>query len=303
MTDFTDIKEFFLSARTILASIGPIDIFDIILIAVIFFAALKFISDRRAGKLFVGLVFLLFIRLVTRFFNLQALNFVLGNLFEVGILALIIIFQPELRAALEMFGSEPGKRIRQIREKHVSTVNVMIDNICTAVCQMANEKTGALIVIERTTKLGEHIDSGTIVNADVSAKMIENIFFKNSPLHDGALVIRDNRLYAAGCFLPLSTSEAFKDLGTRHHAALGVSEVSDAIVIVVSEQTGTISIAQNGQLTRGLDYAQLRADLTKALDSDAQNGKGAKNRKRRKNKSTDPETEDAPAQNEHVGEE
>jgi diadenylate cyclase len=160
----------------------------------------------------------------------------------------------------------------------------MIDSVCEASCQMAKEKTGALIVIERKTRLGEHINSGTVLNAETSAPLLENLFFKNSPLHDGAVVIRSGRVYAAGCFLPLSSNDDFKDLGTRHHAAVGVSEVSDAVVIVVSEQTGTISVALEGTLRRNLDYVSLKRFLTGVIDVSDESQKNEKNKKQKSKK-------------------
>ena len=265
------IKEFILNyIWTPLTSIGVNDVIDILFVAIVLFYALRFIRNRRAGKLIIGVMFLLILLIVARIAGLVTVNYVLSNFFEVGVIALIIIFQPELRSALEKVGSEPGKRIKLIRDKtDALDKEKMIFEICTAVVQMSKEKTGALIVIERQTKLGEHINSGMVVNADLSAQMIENIFFKNAPLHDGAMVIRDYRIYAAGCFLPLSQNPAIKALGTRHHAALGVSEVSDALVIVVSEQTGTISVALDGSLERNMDYVSLRQFLTRELHADA----------------------------------
>ena len=142
----------------------------------------------------------------------------------------------------------------------------MINEVTEAACDMSLDKTGALIVIERTTKLGDIIKTGTIVNADTTAFLIRNIFFKNAPLHDGAMIIRDDRIYAAGCFLPLSTNnDIIKDLGTRHRAAIGMSENSDAVIVVVSEENGTISIAVEGELKRNFSYNSLKAELTRLL--------------------------------------
>lgn len=260
------IRNFLSEAWVLLSSIDVRDVVDIALITVILFYTFVFIRDRRAGKLFAGLCFLLVVRVIANICGLRSINYLLGNFFEVGILALIILFQPELRSALEKVGSEPLKSLKIIGERNTAQkTEHMVESVCEACCQMAKEKTGALIVIERKTKLGEHINSGTVVNAETSARIIENIFFKNAPLHDGALVIRNCRVYAAGCFLPLSNSEDFKDLGTRHHAAVGVSEVSDAIVLVVSEQTGAISVALEGKLRRNLDYVSLKKFLRNLL--------------------------------------
>ncbi|MGN1129329.1 MAG: diadenylate cyclase CdaA, partial [Candidatus Flemingiibacterium sp.] len=204
--------------------------------------------------------------------NMHAMQFILHNVFQVGVIAVIIVFQPELRSALEKMGSEPLKGLRSIGEaksgERAQTL-AMISEVTEAVCDMSLDKTGALIVIERTTKLGDIIKSGTVINANPTAFLIRNIFFNKAPLHDGAMVIRDDRLYAAGCFLPLSTNnDIIKDLGTRHRAAIGMSENSDAVIVVVSEETGTISIAVEGQLKRNYSYNTLKSELTGLLISD-----------------------------------
>ena len=286
------IKEFFSEVWMLISSVDVQDIFDILIVALLLYMAFTFIRNRRAGKLIVGVVLLLALQFAARTFGLLTINYVLGNFFEVGMIALIILFQPELRSALEKMGSEPLKSLRMIADKnYTQKMTQMIDSVCEASCQMAKEKTGALIVIERKTKLGEHINSGTVINAEATAPLIENLFFKNAPLHDGAIVIRSGRVYAAGCFLPLSSNDDFKDLGTRHHAAVGVSEVSDAVVVVVSEQTGTISVALEGTLRRNLDYVSLKRFLTGVIDvSDEseknEKSKKAKNKKKKKTSKT-----------------
>lgn len=292
------IKEFFSGIGMMLSSLSVSDCFDIILVAIVLFYAFRFIRDRRAGKLIIGVFLLLIIQIIARALGLLTINYVLGKFFEVGVIALIVLFQPELRSALEKVGSEPLRGLRFMGEKStVQRYQNMIESVCEASCQMAKEKTGALIVIERETKLGEHINSGTVINADASAAMIENVFFKNAPLHDGAMVIRDCRLYAAGCFLPLSTRDDFKDLGTRHHAAVGVSEVSDAVVIIVSEESGTISIALEGKLRRNLDYVSMKRFLTSVFIGTEEETKKEKSRirnrrdKRKNAEKTDAENE------------
>ncbi|MBQ8398968.1 MAG: diadenylate cyclase CdaA [Clostridia bacterium] len=277
------VKDFFSEIWMLISSIDVRDVVDILIVAVLLYMAFTFIRNRRAGKLIVGVVLLLVLQFVARTFDLLTINFVLGNFFEVGMIALIILFQPELRSALEKMGSEPLKILKMINDKnYTQKVSQMIDSVCEASCQMAKDKTGALIVIERKTKLGEHINSGTVLNAEATAPLIENVFFKNAPLHDGAMVIRQGKVYAAGCFLPLSSNDDFKDLGTRHHAAVGVSEVSDAVVVVVSEQTGTISVAIEGRLFRNLDYVSLKSFLTKVIDVSSENEKSAKAGKEKK---------------------
>ena len=251
-----------------LKSIRVTDIIDIILVAVMFYYVYRFIRERRAGKLAAGLLILLLILLLSDILDMRAMQFIMQNLFQVGMVAVIVVFQPELRSALEKVGAEPLRGLRSISEKSgndASTI-AMINEVTEAACDMSLDKTGALIVIERTTKLGDIIKTGTIVNADTTAFLIRNIFFKNAPLHDGAMIIRDDRIYAAGCFLPLSTNnDIIKDLGTRHRAAIGMSENSDAVIVVVSEENGTISIAVEGELKRNFSYNSLKAELTRLL--------------------------------------
>jgi len=248
---------------SLLRSIGITDVVDIVVVSVIFFYIFKFIRDRRAGRLAVGVGILLVLQLVSDLFELTALKFLMENVLQVGLLALIIVFQPELRSVLEQVGVESIKGLKSIgAQKDAQSASTSINNICEAVCDLAAEKTGALIVLERSTKLGDVIKSGTVVNADVNPFLLKNIFFNKAPLHDGAVVIRDERICAAGCFLPLSANDAIiKDLGTRHRAAIGMSENSDAVVVVVSEETGVISIAIGGQLKRHYNYSTLRHEL------------------------------------------
>ena len=279
------VRDFFSEIGVLLSSIKVQDVFDILIVAVLLYYIFTFIRDRRAGKLILGVALLLIIQMISTWFGLLTVNYILGNFVSVGVLAIIILFQPEFRSALEKVGSDPLSSFKMIAAKNAAQVQMeMIDSVCEASCQMAKDKTGALIVIERKTKLGEYIGSGTVINADPSAPMLENLFFKNSPLHDGAVIIRDARVYAAGCFLPLSQSDVCKDLGTRHHAAVGVSEVSDAIVIVVSEQTGTISAALGGKLRRNLDYVTLHKFLQSLLIESQDGDKNGKKKKKIKKK-------------------
>ncbi|MBQ8552347.1 MAG: diadenylate cyclase CdaA [Clostridia bacterium] len=246
-----------------------IDIIDIAIVAFVFYYVYKFVRERRAGKLAVGILILLLVLLLSEILEMHALGFILTNIFQVGIIALIILFQPELRSALEKVGAEPLRGLRNISENKAGTdvqTTAMIGEITQAVCDMSLDKTGALIVIERSTKLGDIIKSGTVVNANVNSFLIRNIFFNKAPLHDGAMIIKDGRIFSAGCFLPLSTNDdIIKDLGTRHRAAIGMSENSDAVIIVVSEETGSISIAFEGQLKRNYSYNTLKTELCHLL--------------------------------------
>ncbi len=244
-------------------SFGVNDFFDILLVAVLLYYVYKFIRDKRAGKLAFGLLLLLLLRVISDIFSLSAMSFIISNFFQIGLLAIVIIFQPEFRSVLEKAGGNSIKGFKALGEKHSQSTEQMIVAVCDAACEMAKEKTGALIVFENETGLGDVIASGTVINADISSFLIRNIFFENTPLHDGALVIRNERIHAAGCFLPLSEDVSIaKELGTRHRAAIGMSEVSDALVLVVSEETGVISVAENGVLRRNFDYASLRKALT-----------------------------------------
>ena len=253
---------------TPIREITLVDLLDIVILAVLIYYVYRFIWDRRAGKLAVDVALIIVILIISSALEMHALNFILQNFYQVGIIALLIIFQPEMRAALEKVGATPMTSLKNIGEqKDTEQIIEAIEAITEAACDLAREKTGALIVIERSTKLGEYIKSGVVINAQVNAFLLRNIFFNKAPLHDGAVIIRDYRVYAAGCFLPLSTqTDIVKDLGTRHRAAIGMSEISDAPVIVVSEETGTISLAYEGALKRNFNYSTLKQELLQILD-------------------------------------
>lgn len=264
-------KDFFSYAINQFLTIKLVDIIDIVLVSFLIYYIIKFISDKRASKLALGICMMLFLLLISEIFGMNAINFLFSNILQVGLIALVILFQPELRSAFEKIGGA-GKGIKILsssKEHKANKYAAAIENISEAAQELAKDYTGALIVIERTTPLGDIIKSGTVINADVDVSLLKNIFFNKAPLHDGAVVIRNQRIYAAGCFLPLSTKDdIIKDLGTRHRAAIGMSENSDAIIIVVSEETGTISVAVDGQLRRNYDYNSLKAELSKFLHDD-----------------------------------
>lgn len=252
--------------RTI-KSISFLDIIDIIGVAFLLYYIYKFIRDRRAGKLALGVAFIIAFQILSDILEMHAMQYILQNVLQVGLITLVVLFQPELRSALEKMGGESLRGIRSIGEqKGMSPVYAAIDSVVAAVVDMSASKTGALIVFERSTKLGDLILTGTVINADPTPFLIKNVFFNKAPLHDGALIVRDGRLYAAGCLLPLSTNpDIIKDLGTRHRAAIGMSENSDAVVVVVSEETGTVSIAYEGKLKRGFSRSSLSKELRKYL--------------------------------------
>ena len=244
------------------------DAVDIVLLGLILYFLYRFIRDRRAGKLLMGLALILVISIASEALELHALHFILGDFRQIGLIAVLILFQPELRSVLEKVGGTPFTGFHTITSdfRDMATTNAEIDAICTAAEDLAREKVGALIVIERSTKLGEYIKSGVYVDSAISPHILRNLFFNKAPLHDGAVIIRDGRVCAAGCFLPLSTKEDInKDLGTRHRAAIGMSEISDAIVIVVSEETGNISLSLDGNLERNFNYTSLKQRLTAML--------------------------------------
>lgn len=244
------------------------DILDILILSVFFFIVFKFIINRRAARLALGMIFFVIIIFLSRWFDMTALSFIFRNFTQAGIIAIIIMFQPEIRSALEKLGNAPMSNIKHITNdtKSLPYITQSIEVLTQTVCDLSMEKTGALIVIERSTKLGEYIKTGTMINAQLSAQLLKNVFYNKAPLHDGAVILRNYRVYAAGCFLPLSRQENIDEsFGTRHRAGIGITEESDAIVIIVSEETGRISIAHDGNLKQNYSYKSLKSELEKYL--------------------------------------
>lgn len=247
----------------IASGIGITDVIDIAIVAFVIYKILGFIQETRAEQLVKGIALLVFATIVSGegFLNLYTINWVLRNVMTVGMIALVVIFQPELRRGLESVGrnkilNAPFSRVEKSEAKS------LVSEIVRAITRFSDEKTGALIIFERTTKLNEIVETGTIVDARISAEMLGNIFYEGAPLHDGAAVIRGGRVHAAGCVLPLtSNKDLSKDLGTRHRAGIGITENSDALVLIVSEETGIISMAENGRLTRFLDVKTVEKTL------------------------------------------
>ncbi len=228
------------------------DIIDIFVVAIIFFCVIRFLHERRATKIVVGIALILVLMLIGNIFEMSLLNFLLSNVSQVGFIAIIVVFQPELRSALEKMGKGAGKFGNRLKGVNESAVGDFVVDIARTACELSASKTGALMVIERDTNLENMIKDGTVIDAKVSPRLLGNIFYNKAPLHDGAVIIRDFRVHMAGCVLPLSEeNEALRNLGTRHRAGVGMSEKSDAVVIIVSEETGIISIAVDGNLKRG----------------------------------------------------
>lgn len=241
------------------------DVLDIALLAVLIYYILKFMRQNRAGGLFKGLVVIVAAYLVAKLVHMKALVFLLENAFSIGLIALVILFQPELRRSLENMGQ--SKLMDFTKGNKPNPWEKPIEEICKACSYFADNSVGALIVIERNEKLGDQIKTGTEFKAEINSLLLENIFFINAPLHDGAVIIQDGEVVAAGCTLPSTSRPELVDkaLGSRHKAALGMSENSDAIIIVVSEETSVISIAENRSLTRGLSVEALKMMLTERL--------------------------------------
>ncbi|KAJ52282.1 diadenylate cyclase [Clostridium tetanomorphum] len=245
-------------------NISPSAILDILVVSYIFYKSYMLIKETRAEQLLKGIIFIIIFIPISKLFHLEMVYWILSNTITIGLLSFIIIFQPEIRRALEHIGRSA------FNDKHIledeETMERVINEIVNAVENLSKSKTGALIVIERLTGLGETVNTGTKLDAIVSASLLENIFVVNTPLHDGATIIRNDRIISSGCFLPLTANNDLnKSLGTRHRAAIGLSENSDAIIIVVSEETGIISLAVNGSITRNYDKDSLRDILIRII--------------------------------------
>lgn len=261
-----DIGMFFDSIGAAFSQIRWTDVLDILLVTLVFFVIFRFVRDRRAGRLLLGIALLVVLFILSVIFKMNALNYLLSSLFSVGLIAIVIVFQPELRAALEKMGDRSIRGIKSMGADDSEEVGRCITEACVACDSFSKSRTGALIVFECNTKLGEYILTGTMVDATASAMLFGNLFFNKSPLHDGAVIIRGGRIHAAGCFLPLSTNpDITKEVGTRHRAGIGMSENSDAIVVIVSEETGTISVAEDGVLKRDFDRISLEKYLRSRL--------------------------------------
>ncbi len=261
---FNAIYAFFYQIIYAVASMRISDIVDILLMAYIIYKAIGFMRESRAGQLAKGLIILFLIYFLANWWNLTTMKWLLSRIVNYVIVAIAIIFQPELRRILERVGHT--KLIGTQGDLSDDPIENCIDKVCRASANMQESRIGALIVFERSTQLGEIANTGTVINAEPSVSMVGNIFFPKSPLHDGALIIRDGRLYAAGCILPLTQREDISSqLGTRHRAAIGMTENSDAVVLVVSEETGIISIVSNGKITRGYNGMSAADELRKLL--------------------------------------
>lgn len=269
--NWQSVLESFFSAFNQFRTISFIDILDILIVAYIIYRIMKLLKDTSAERLIKGIIILVGIMLLASMLHLTMISWLLQQALNVGLFAIVVVFQPELRRLLEQIGKGNFSRLI-VPADAPDEVESMITATVSACADMSRTKTGALIVFERRERLGEIISTGTMVDAAPSAELIKNIFFKNSPLHDGAMIVRAGRVCAAGCVLPLSGNQSLsRDLGTRHRAAVGMSESADSVLVVVSEETGSISVAIGGMLKRHLSPDMLRKLLeNELLDSEKQ---------------------------------
>lgn len=242
------------------------NIIDVAILAVLIYNVIKLVMHTRSNSLFKGIALVLILAWLSSVLRFNAVSWLLNQIVSMGLLVLVILFQPEFRRGLDQLGRSRFMRRAfdlSARSEEVMQVERPVGEIVRAVTEMARKRIGALIVIERLTGMGDVIESGTRVDAEISAPLIENIFEPNTPLHDGAMIIRNRRINAAACILPLSTDPSIsRDLGTRHRAAIGITEATDAVCLIVSEETGIISMAREGKLTRHLDARSLNILLT-----------------------------------------
>ena len=256
-----------------LSTMGISDFLDIIIVAYLIYKAIGFVRRTNSNNLAKGLVVFLLALWGSDIFSLTMINFLLRKTAELGLIALLILFQPELRRLLERMGSGFASG----RSSSGTVMDSAISQTVQACCDMSDSKTGALIIFERGVALNSIISTGTVINADTTAELLKNMFFNKAPLHDGAVIIRDGRIEAAGCVLPLTQrTNLSKDLGMRYRAGIGLSEESDAVIIVVSEETGAISVAMDGMLKRHLSGEALdkllRSELIREEDSTEKHG-------------------------------
>ena len=260
-----------------------IDIIDILLVAVIFFFVYKAMKGTNAPYIMGGIVMIYLVWIIVKALNMELLSTILGQIISVGVIALLVIFQPELRRFLFTLGAHQKQwnflnRLLSIQRKHNS---LSIAPIVSACHDMSENKVGALIVFRRNDDLQFIIDGGIAIDANITTSLIKNIFFKNAPLHDGAVIIDNNRIVAAKCILPVTQSSVPKSFGTRHRAAIGLSEITDAVVLVVSEETGSISIVKGGKVKSKIDPQKLSSYLRQILEEEGGNDSANTNKKQK----------------------
>jgi len=259
-----------------LSTISISDIIDIIIVSYLIYKVVVFFKDTRAFQLLKGIVLLLIFSQISEILNLNTISFILKNTMQVGLVAIVVLFQPEIRRALSKVGSKRLKFLNFEDNSQEEETDYIVRQIREACTNLTKLGYGALIVIERDIKIGDIVRTGITLNSIVTSELLVNIFVPNTPLHDGAVIIGDKQIKAAACFLPLSQNESISnELGTRHRAGIGITESSDAVVVIVSEETGKISVAIEGTLTRNLSEKTLETMLKKAFTREL----GKKNKK------------------------
>lgn len=274
------IREAFENVKNYLQLISVADIIDVLIMTFIIYKALVLIRKTQAARVLKGIVLLVVALAIASFAGLNVINFLLSNTLQLGLIAILVLFQPELRRMLETVGGSGSlAKIIGKSEENSGDMENVIAQVVSATSTLSQQRIGMLLVFERSIRLDEVVKTGTIVDSAVTSMLIRNIFFPKAALHDGATIIRDGRMLAAGCVLPLTTNNNLSpDLGTRHRAGVGVSEVSDAVVVIVSEETGSVSVAIGGMLKRHLNSDTLAALLRNELipSEDDDEGKGVK---------------------------
>ncbi len=253
----------------VIAGISVGDVLDILVISFLIYKAIQLVRETHAGQLLKGVVYLLVCNIAVNLLNMNMMKMILQVVWELGFVALIVVFQPELRHFLERLGKSKLSVLGRTMEQEEQQIRSAIDSLVKASMAMSDSKTGALVVWENSTILNDVIATGTEIDGKVTQELLCNIFYPKSPLHDGAAIVRNGRVQAAACILPLTqNTDVARELGTRHRAAIGMSERSDAVILVVSEETGTISIASKGELKRGFDSITLKTELESLLIGD-----------------------------------
>lgn len=254
----------FIQLQGLISSITILDVIDIVVVAYFLYRVCLMLKNTHAATLFKGLMVLALFMIICRSMNLHVISWLLEKSMTIIMVALPVVFQPELRRALEQIGR--GRLFHKRSELDEQELEDMLDNVADAARIMGKNKVGALIVFERNSGLAERIETGVAIDGLVSSGLLQNIFVKDTPLHDGAVIVRGNRVMAACCLLPLTENRNLsQELGTRHRAAIGLSEQSDAVIVVVSEETGTISVARNGEIMRYLTVDDVKEILRKSI--------------------------------------
>lgn len=261
------IKDTFNRILSVFSTFSVADFLDIVVVTIIIYICVRIIRETRAMQLAKGIIAVLIVYGIVNLLGMEASGYIFKAIFSNILIILVVIFGPEIRSILEQVGhGATSKSLKSLIHPGVAVdiaeLTSSIESVCKACANMSDKKVGALICFENNTLLGNVISSGTEIDAKTTSTLVENIFYPKSPLHDGAMVIRDGKIFAAGCILPLTKKTVSSSLGTRHRAAIGLSEESDAVIVIVSEETGGISVAKGGTLDRNISYGDLRDILT-----------------------------------------